>query len=59
MSEYVSRRNQAIEACDKVINGIEDETLSVSSSLLTCMKISYAEEHVSNFFIAEFCRDTV
>ena len=40
MSEYASRREQAIEACDKVINGIEDETLSVSSSLLTCIKIA-------------------
>lgn len=40
MSNFTNRREQAIEACDKVIYGIEDETLSVSSALLTCKKIA-------------------
>ena len=35
-----SKRKQAIEACDKVINGIEDETINVSSALLQCKKIA-------------------
>lgn len=40
MSNYANRREQALEACDKVINGIEDETISVSASLLLCKKIA-------------------
>ena len=40
MSDYSSKREQALEACDKVINGIEDGTISVSSSLLLCRKIA-------------------
>ena len=40
MSDYMTRRTQALEACDKVINGIEDGTISVSSALLQCMKIA-------------------
>lgn len=40
MSDFSARRNQALEACDKVINGIEDGTISVSSSLLLCKKIA-------------------
>ena len=35
-----SKREQALEACEKVINGIEDGTISVSSSLLQCKKIA-------------------
>ena len=40
MSSFSSKREQALEACDKVINGIEDGTISVSSSLLLCKKIA-------------------
>lgn len=40
MSDYSTKRTQALEACDKVINGIEDGTISVSSSLLLCKKIA-------------------
>lgn len=40
MSNLASKREQALEACDKVINGIEDGTISVSSSLLLCMRIA-------------------
>lgn len=40
MSSTSSKREQALEACDKVINGIEDGTISVSSSLLLCKKIA-------------------
>lgn len=40
MSNLPSKREQALAACDKVINGIEDGTISVSSSLLLCKKIS-------------------
>ncbi len=40
MSNRPTKKEQAIEACEKVINGIEDGTLSVSSSLLLCMKIA-------------------
>lgn len=40
MSCFSSKREQALEACDKVINGIEDGTISVSSSLLLCKKIA-------------------
>lgn len=36
----VSKREQALEACEKVINGIEDGMISVSSSLLLCKKIA-------------------
>ena len=40
MSDFATRRLQALEACNKVINGIEDETITVSSALLQCMKIA-------------------
>ena len=40
MSNSSTKREQALEACDKVINGIEDGTISVSSSLLLCKKIA-------------------
>lgn len=40
MGNSVSKRQQALAACEKVINGIEDETISVSSSLLLCKKIA-------------------
>ena len=34
MSNFSDKRKQALEVCDKVINGIEDGTISVSSSVL-------------------------
>ena len=40
MSSFSERRTQALDACDKVINGIEDGTISVSSALLLCKKIA-------------------
>lgn len=40
MSDFATKRLQALEACDKVINGIEDGTITVSSALLQCMKIA-------------------
>ena len=40
MNTNSNKREQALEACDKVINGIEDGTISVSSSLLLCKKIA-------------------
>ena len=40
MSDFSDKRKQALEACDKVINGIEDGTISVSSSVLLCRKIA-------------------
>ena len=40
MSGFASKREQALEACEKVINGIEDGTISVSSSLLLCKRIA-------------------
>ena len=40
MSDFATRRLQALDACNKVINGIEDETITVSSALLQCKKIA-------------------
>ena len=40
MNNNPTRKRQALEACDKVINGIEDGTISVLSSLLQCKKIA-------------------
>lgn len=40
MNDFSNKRHQALEACDKVINGIEDGTINVSSSLLLCKKIA-------------------
>ena len=40
MSSFASKREQALEACNKVINGIEDDAISVSSSLLLCKRIA-------------------
>lgn len=40
MSTYSTKREQALDACDKVINGIEDGTITVSASLLLCKKIA-------------------
>lgn len=40
MSDYSDKRQQALEACEKVINGLEDEKISVLSALLQCRKIA-------------------
>lgn len=40
MSDFATKREQALQACDKVINGIEDGTISVSAALLLCKKIA-------------------
>lgn len=40
MSDLAIKRLQALGACNKVINGIEDETVTTSSALLQCMKIA-------------------
>ena len=40
MGDFTTKRSQALEACDKVINGIEDGTITTSSALLQCMKIA-------------------
>ena len=40
MSATLTKREQALEACEKVINGIEDGTITVSASLLLCKKIA-------------------
>ena len=36
----MDRIENALVACGKVINGIEDETISTSSALLQCSKIA-------------------
>lgn len=40
MGDFSTRRSQALEACEKVINGIEDGVISTSSALLLCKKIA-------------------
>ena len=40
MSKFSVKRKQALDACNKIINGIEDETISVSSALLLCKKVA-------------------
>ena len=40
MGSVTNKREQALEACEKVINGIEDGTISVSASLLLCRRIA-------------------
>lgn len=40
MSNYSTKRLQALEACEKVINGIEDGVITTSSALLLCKKIA-------------------
>ena len=40
MSDFSTKRQQALDACDKVINGIEDGTITVSSALLMCKRIA-------------------
>ena len=40
MGDYATKRLQALDACEKVINGIEDGELTTSSALLLCKKIA-------------------
>lgn len=40
MSNISDKKSQALAACEKVINGIEDGEISVSSALLLCKKIA-------------------
>lgn len=40
MNDFSTRRQQAIEACEKAINGIEDNVISASTALLLCKKIA-------------------
>lgn len=40
MSNIATKKAQALEACEKVINGIEGGEISVSSALLLCKKIA-------------------
>lgn len=40
MGSFAEKRVQALAACEKVITGIEDGTINVSSSLLLCKKIA-------------------
>ena len=40
MSSLLDKRQQALEACENVIKGIEDESISVLSALLQCIKIA-------------------
>lgn len=40
MGDYTTRRLQALDACEKVINGIEDGKITTSSALLLCKKIA-------------------
>lgn len=40
MSENTTRKEQALAACEKVINGVEDNTISAHASLLLCKKIA-------------------
>lgn len=40
MSTISDKKAQALVACEKVINGIEDGTISISSALLLCKKVA-------------------
>lgn len=40
MADFATRRKQALDACEKVINGIEDGDICPSAALLLCMKIA-------------------
>lgn len=40
MGDFATKRLQALEACEKVINGIEDDEITTSSALLLCKKIA-------------------
>lgn len=40
MSDFTTKRMQALDACEKVINGIEDGEITTSAALLLCKKIA-------------------
>ena len=40
MDSFATKRLQALEACEKVINGIEDGVIPTSSSLFLCKKVA-------------------
>ena len=40
MGDFATKRLQAIAACEKIINGIEDGEITISSVLLQCMKVA-------------------
>lgn len=40
MGDYATKRLQALNACEKVINGIEDSQITTASALLLCKKIA-------------------
>lgn len=40
MGDYATKRLQALDACEKVINSIEDGNITTSSALLLCKKIA-------------------
>ena len=40
MSDFMTKRAQALDACEKVINGIEDGEISTLAALLMCKKIA-------------------
>ena len=40
MGDYATKQLQALNACEKVINGIEDGQITTSSALLLCKKIA-------------------
>ncbi len=40
MADFSTRRLQALDACEKIINGIEDRVITISSALLLCVKIA-------------------
>ena len=40
MGDFATKRLQALAACEKIINGIEDGEITISSALLQCMKVA-------------------
>lgn len=36
----MTKTEKALEACEKVLNGIEDNAITVTSALLLCLKIA-------------------
>ena len=40
MGDFATKRLQAIAACEKIINGVEDGEITISSALLQCMKVA-------------------
>ena len=40
MNAFAEKRSQALETCEKVMEGIENGTTSVSASLLMCKRIA-------------------